>query len=296
MTNTLTFEQAILKSDLCLITQEKATKKLPVWPSSFQQKHQLDDKIMKLLDDSDLALEDFSFPVSEKIYTQFENEFDGVINETTVVNFASRAFLGMLYFEALAVLQHPSPEAFISSHVMQKMNAFYDLIRMRLDGNSDQNTYTLFKVKTSSKEFAYRCDLKSYCFSLSVDGTTYFISLMDNGTVGEVLNSQYKKLKEHTLHPVQHAEFEAMVYMASYLCDEVPSYTVEQGEIKIVKNPFSKIEVLRSWDNKVLSETLAVLWRPFGIPKKSIFTEPDEVKSYLFDRNLEFTPLEKLEL
>ncbi|MFT6850109.1 MAG: hypothetical protein ACJATA_000915 [Sphingobacteriales bacterium] len=315
------FKEHKFSNAICSISGKALTSPkdaLTVWPKWIMKEYGLGEKKQTMLDDSSKNLDEFVIPCSPGIKSMFEaidhkvekafadgiDAIQAIGNETWCVWFG-RIFYGYLYHEVIAVLGNDRPDAYVGEALNEKFTSWFELFRGLLMGARPEGfevcSVFKFKVDTTRTEenFEFRDELKTQNFTLRLGEIGIIISFLDQGLLEETFENLSIKTSSQILHPAQFNEWEANVYYGAYLIGETPIYSVvSEGDESIIKRSerkASKRTILMDWEGKMFSQVLEAVWKKFGVPKNTIFHEPDEVKSYLLDRNGDFITIDKLD-
>lgn len=315
------FKEHKFSNAICSITGKGLSSPkdvITVWPQWILDNHGLGEKKQTMLDDSSKNLNEFVIPCSpgvksmfdaldekvEKAFAEGIEAIQAIGNETWYVWFG-RIYYGYLYHEVIAVLGNDRPDAYVGEALNERFSNWFELFRGLLMGAEpdafDVCSVFKFKIDTSKteEEFEFRDELKTQNFTLRIGEIGIIISFLDQGLLTETFESLWEKTKEKTLHPAQFNEWEANVYYGAYLIGETPNYTIntegEKNKISRSERKATKRSILMDWEGKMFSQVLEAVWKKFGVPKNTIFHEPDEVKSYLLDRNGDFIIIDKLD-
>ena len=282
---------------------------LPVFPDWLSDRFNLDQKLIKLLDESVVNYQGITLPVSfetkktiqkleEEICEFFTAGYEKLktIDETRLFQWISKLVFGMIYQEISAGMrqQQAMGEPFNFSQVLiHKFSSLHfmlqSLIRPVVFEGIKPWSIKILPVKNTAETFGYRDEINTLTFSLRMNDFGIIACLQDNGAV---LN-QHKEILRHvegkTLHPLQFEELCGRFFYSSYLFNRLPEYTFLNAEdtIYVDSMPFYSINgkpLFDAWQVKTYGQVLENFWKPWGFTLFEIIKDPENPISFLTDK------------
>ncbi len=283
-------------------------EKIQVFPAWLMSRYNLEDKAIKLLDESytgykDLKLpclasinDQYLTPLETEIETAFTQGYDAVkkLEPLKLFQWAGKLLYGIIFNEMQAGIrqQHAQGDAF---HLSQALSHKFGNLLMMLQSINlpivfDEFTpfsLFLFKVNNAENEFAYRDEINTLTFSVRIQDFGLIICLQDNGSNFRYHQQMYDQIKNDTLHPIQFEEFNARVFYSAFLFNRLPEYDIMPvgNDIFIEAAPLrgtSSRPMFDEWTNKTYGQVLESFWKKWGFLLLEIIKDPENPKSFLF--------------
>jgi hypothetical protein len=298
----------------CFLTGEvlaSEEEKIQVFPSWLMSRYKLEDKVIKLLDESyvgykDLKMpcatavnEQYLIPLETEIEAAFTKGYEGVkqLEPFKLFQWAGRLLYGIIFNELQAGIkqQHAQGEAFsVSQGLIHKFSHLHVMLQslnlpLTFDGFTPFSLF-LFKVNNPENEFAYRDEINTLTFSLRIQDFGIILCLQDNGANGRYHQEVFEQIKEDVLHPIQFEEFCARVFYSAFLFNRLPEYDILPvgNDIFIEAMPLrgtSGRPVFDEWQNKTFGQVLEDFWKKWGFVRMEILKSPDHPMSFLLTRD-----------
>ncbi|WP_345950277.1 hypothetical protein ABDD95_02225 [Mucilaginibacter sp. PAMB04274] len=295
----------------CFLTGQTLSteeEKIQVFPAWLMSRYQLEDKVIKLLDESYTGYKDLKIPcaaaINEQYITPLETEveaafakgYEGVkqLDPLTMFHWAGKLLYGIIFNEMQAGIrqQHAQGEVFNLSqaltHKFGNLHLMLQSLKLPIvfDGFMPFSFF-LFKVNNAENEFAYRDEINTLTISLRVQDFGLIICLQDNGVNGRYHQQIWEQLKNDTLHPIQFEEFSARVFYSAFLFNRLPEYEIlpVADEIFIEAAPLrgtSSRPTFDEWTNKTYGQVLESFWKKWGFLLLEIIKDPEQPMSFLF--------------
>lgn len=298
----------------CFLTGETLTteeEKIQVFPAWLMSRYQLEDKVIKLLDESYIGYKDLKLPCATIVNSQFiaplETEIETAFSQGYEVvkqleplklfQWAGKLLYGIIFNELQAGIkqQHAQGEQFsVSQGLIHKFSHLHMMLQslnkpVTFDGFTPFSLF-LFKVNNAEHEFAYRDEINTLTFSLRIQDFGMIICLQDNGSNRRYHQEMLEQIENDTLHPVQFEEFNARVFYSAFLFNRLPEYDILPvgDEIFIEANPLrgtSGRPVFDEWQGKTYGQVLENFWKKWGFLLLEIIKNPDSPMSFLFTKD-----------
>jgi hypothetical protein len=298
----------------CFLTGEPLTseeEKVQVFAPWLMSRYHLEDKVIKLLDESYVGYKKLKVPcatsvneqylltLEAEIETAFAQGYNAVkqLEPFKLFQWAGKLLYGIIFNEMQAGIrqQHAQGEAFILSEGLKHKFSNLHMMLQSLNQPLTFEGFTpfslfLFKVDNAESEFAYRDEINTLTFSLRIQDFGLIICLQDNGANGRYHQETFEQIKDDTLHPIQFEEFCARVFYSAFLFNRLPEYDVLPlgNDIFVEANPLrgtSGRPVFDEWQNKIYGQVLENFWKRWGFLRLEILKSPDNPMSFLFTRD-----------
>jgi len=308
------FESFSFGNQRCFLTGQELTspeERIQVFPQWLMSRYQLEDKSIKMLDESMTTYKDIKVPCSatvneaylepleQEIAAAFDNGYDAVkqLDDTKLFQWAGKLLYGIIFNEVQSgiKLQHAKGEEFnISQSIVHKFSNLHLMLQSLTLPIvfEDFKPYSvfLFKVDNNPVEFGYRDEINTLTFSLRIRDFGLIICLQDNGANFQYHKEIYDKIKDDVLHPIQFEEFCGRVFYSAYLFNRLPEYNVlpAGGQIYIEAMPLRGMNskpLFDSWVGKVYGQVLESFWKNWGFLLLEIIKDPENPMSFLFDED-----------
>lgn len=323
------FERFNFSNRNCFLTGQTLTseeEKIQVFPAWLMSRYGLEDKVIKLLDESYTGYKDLKIPcaaaVNEQYIISLETEieaaftqgYDAVkeIEPLKLFQWAGKLLYGIIFNELQAGIkqQHAQGEAFnVSEGLKHKFSHLHLMLQslnqpVIFDGFTPFSLF-LFKVDNPENEFSYRDEINTLTFSLRIQNFGLIICLQDNGTNSRYHKELVDKIEHDVLHPIQFEEVCARVFYSAFLFNRLPEYDIMPvgDDIYIEAAALrgtSGRPVFDEWQNKTYGQVLENFWKRWGFILLEIIKDPENPMSFLFTKDgykigAEACPPEKLQ-
>lgn len=308
------FESFSFGNQRCFLTGQELTspeERIQVFPQWLMSRYQLEDKSIKMLDESMTTYKDIKVPCSatvneaylepleQEIAAAFDNGYDAVkqLDDTKLFQWAGKLLYGIIFNEVQSgiKLQHAKGEEFnISQSIVHKFSNLHLMLQSLtlpiLFEDFKPYSIFLFKVDNNPAEFGYRDEINTLTFSLRIRDFGLIICLQDNGANFQYHKEVYDKIKDEVLHPIQFEEFCGRVFYSAYLFNRLPEYNILPAGDKIyveampLRGMNSK-PLFDSWVGKIYGQVLESFWKNWGFLLLEIIKDPENPMSFLFDED-----------
>jgi hypothetical protein len=298
----------------CFLTGETLTseeEKIQVFPAWLMTRYQLEDKVIKLLDESYIGYKDLKVPCATAVNAQYieplESEIEAAfaqgyagvkqLEPLKIFQWAGKLLFGIIFNELQAGIrqQHAQGEEFtVSQGLIHKFSHLHLMLQslnqpITFDGFSPFSLF-LFKVDNAENEFAYRDEINTLTFSLRIQDFGLIICLQDNGSNRRYHEEILKQIENDTLHPIQFEEFCGRVFYSAFLFNRLPEYDILPvgDDIFVEAAPLrgtSGRPVFDEWQNKTYGQVLENFWKRWGFLLFEIIKNVDYPMSFLFTRD-----------
>ncbi|MBC6991176.1 hypothetical protein [Hymenobacter sp. BT491] len=309
---------------LCGRPTTPPTDSVPVFAPWLQERYQLANRQILLLDQSVVTYSDLRIPCCPRCHTQHVAPLEATVekaaaqgldairalDEKTLFLWLGKMFYGVLVTELLTELdplvkpRYPLAE---NAQMLRRFQAFFQTFQaLRVPiVFEDFSPASVFVLEVDPQQdtvpFEYDDDLTTMTFSIKLDNVVIMACLFDNGIIRQAMRRVYADA-QRPLHPIQVAEFKARVYYAAYLFNVVPDYfprPVQAGDDHIVYDTLIDditSEVFNPWENSAYGQSLLEMWKRWQIPLSEILRDPAQPLSFLYDadgvsRNIEKYPV-----
>lgn len=308
----------------CFLSGERLSDKnqrITVFPQWLIEAYELDQKPLKMLDESVLTYADIFLPCADDtknkldelektVQKAFENGYKAVkeLNEFLLFQWVAKTVYGMIFKEIQTAIkqQKHSAEGFnMSQGLIHKFGMLHQMMQSIIQPIVFENfkPFSLFisPISDHNQEFFYRDEINTLTFSLKMKDFGLLMNLQDNGANKIYHKDVWAKVEGKTLHPIQFEELCAKLFYSAYLFNRLPEYHIIEAEGTFFIEPMplrgmiSK-PIFDEWQFKTYGQVLENFWKPWGFLLLEIIKNPDEPMSFLFDKSGEFVESEKIEL
>lgn len=307
------FDDFRFDNTTCFLSGEKlqsVDEQIHVFPTWLMRWFDLEERPLKLLDESINTYKSFKLPCSTavadqiaaleaKVETAFNEGFEAVrdLDKTTLFQWVGKLVYGMVFNEIQLGMrqQAMSGESMNFSQVL--VHKFRNLHLMlqsiirptQFDGTLPF-TMVVTKVDNDETTFNYRDEINTLIFSLGMHDFGIIACLQDNGANGIYHDECLEKIGDHILHPIQFEELCARFFYSAYLFSRLPEYTVLPTSDMVYIEPMSFSDggakpVFDPWQVKVYGQVLENFWKPWGFTLFEIIKDPEKPMSFLFDED-----------
>ena len=308
------FERFNFSNRNCFLTGQTLSseeEKIQVFPAWLMSRYNLEDKVIKLLDESYTGYKDLKLPCSAAVNEQYiitlETEIEAAFTQgyeavkqvepLKLFQWAGKLLYGIIFNELQAGIkqQHAQGEAFNVSEGLQHKFSHLHLMLQSLnqpvifDGFTPFSLF-LFKVDNPENEFSYRDEINTLTFSLRIQDFGLIICLQDNGTNSRYHKELVEKIENDTLHPIQFEEVCAKVFYSAFLFNRLPEYDIMPvGDDTYIEaaalRGTSGRPVFDEWQNKTYGQVLENFWKRWGFILLEIIKDPEHPMSFLFTKD-----------
>ncbi|MFD2247619.1 hypothetical protein [Pontibacter ruber] len=303
------------------ITKEQRT---PVFAEWLQQKYNLQDKELLLLDKSVTTFSRLTIPCCDNCHVQHiipleaeiehaaEKGLEGLqaLDEKRLFQWIGKMYYGTLVTELIKESDPlVMPEYAVSENpkMLGKFREFFKVLQsLRVPMVfSDFIPCSLFLLEVSPTEdelpFEYQDELTTMAFSVKLGPVVIVCTLLDNSIIRKALGKLYRLVEGKKLHPVQVAEFKARVFYAAYLFNVVPEYFERPQKPEDTQVVLDTIiddvtnEIFNPWELSAYAHMLEELLKPWAIREKQILQKPGLPLSFLVDETGAFKTIERFD-
>ncbi len=321
------FENMQFSDSLCFLCGTTITpeQRTPVFATWMQEKYNLQNKELLLLDKSVTTFSQLTIPCCDHCHTThiipLENEIKqaaekGIegwqaLEEQKLFQWIGKMYYGTLITELIKEADPLiRPEYAVSENpkMLGKFRSFFQVLQsLRVPMVfSDFVPCSLFLLEVNPAEdelpFEYQDELTTMAFSIKLGPVVIVCTLLDNSIIRKALGKMYRLVQGKQLHPIQVAEFKARVFYAAYIFNVVPEYFIRPGKPDddhlIIDSIIDDVtnEVFNPWEMLAYAHMLEEMLKPWDIREKDILQDPKQPLSFLTDENGAFKSIEKLEL
>lgn len=302
------FDDFNFDNKTCFVSGEPATTQTQVFPAWLMRRYDLEDKPLKLLDESLRTYDSFRLPCSEAVAARidalettiegaFASGYDAVarLDKVTLFQWIAKLVYGMVFNEIqTGVRQHaltggPMNFSQVLVHKFRNLHLMLQSIArpVQFDG-ALPFTIAVTKVANEEGAFSYRDEINTLVFSLRMQDFGIVACLQDNGANGIFHADYLTEIGNQTLHPIQFEELCARFFYSAYLFARLPEYTVlpTADAVYIEPMPFSDAglrPVFDAWQVKTYGQVLENFWKPWGYTLFEIIKDPENPMSFLLD-------------
>ncbi|MBC5773660.1 hypothetical protein H8S95_06265 [Pontibacter sp. KCTC 32443] len=308
---------------LCGTTITKADR-TPVFGEWMQQKYNLENKELLLLDKSvttfsqltipccDHCNSEYILPLEQEIETAADSGFEGIsaLDPKRLFQWIGKMYYGTLVTELirekdpLIMPENPVSE---NPQMLGKFKTFFQVLQsLRVPMVfSDFLPCSLFILQVDPTEdelpFEYQDELTTMAFSIKLGPVVIVCKLLDNGIINKALHRLYKLTEGQLLHPIQVAEFKARVFYAAYIFNVVPDYfirTIKPGDEQLVLDTLIDDvtnEVFNPWEPLAYVHMLEEMLKPWSIREHDIMKDPQQPLTFLTNEDGTFKQIAKFE-
>ena len=277
-----------------------------VFPTWLMQRHGLENKPFKLLDESVSTYKQLKLPCSAAVSAQteqleariskaFEAGFEAVrdLDEVLLFQWIARIVYGVVFNEIRAGIRQQvlSGEAMnfsqLLAHKFRNLHAMLQsLIRPVVFDGQQPFSIRVFPVNNPENTFSYRDEINTLVFSLRTNDFGIIACLQDNGA-SQAYHQEVLRITEgQRLHPVQFEEICARFFYSAYLFNRLPEYTIaDTGTTVFIEpmplNAISSKPVFDPWQAKTYGQVLENFWKPWGFTLFEIIRNPQQPMSFI---------------
>ncbi len=293
--------------NICFLSGQDAQTRLDVFPAWIRKEFGLDDKPLKMLDDSVVSYKQLSLPATNatvqasteleaKIQQAFSEGYDAVkeLDPLFVVQWAGKLLYGVLFHEIRTGLKHQQAtgETFnFSQSLIHKFGNFHTLLQSLVVPIEFEEpkpySVLVFKVDNEPGTFLYRDEINTLTFSLRMNEFGIIVCFQDNGTNRMYHSELMEQLDpDKALQPIQFEEICARFFYSAYLFNRLPEYTTisANGTFYIEAMPLRGISskpLFDEWNNKTYGQVLENFWKPWGHVLFEIIKDPEKPMTFL---------------
>jgi hypothetical protein len=300
---------------LCGHTLEKKKTTEHVFPKWVQQKFQLQNQKISLLNGTEIPYRKLTIPCCKSCNTTYlakvENIFKqyyekgilefGKLDKLIVFQWIAKIFYGLLFKElSLHVDRSDHTQGFITDPELLKelrtLHSFLQSVRMPFEFIGF-HPWSIFVVRTHSygdrRDFDYHDEIFTLTFSIRLGEIGIIACLEDNGAQEDLFTDYFEKFRGIKLHSIQFDELVAKVSYKARLMNRVPKYLMilpkkEGDKVTVAATPLqglSSSPIYDEWNQRDYAIYLASIWSRYGMKYEDIFREPDMVLSMLFNED-----------
>lgn len=292
----------------CFLTGEPATTHTQVFPAWLMRRYGLEDKPLKLLDESIRTYGSFRLPCSEAVAKRIEaleatieaafaSGYDAVdrLDKVVLFQWIAKLVYGMVFNEIqtgvrqYALSGEPMNFSQVLVHKFRNLHLMLQSIArpVQFDG-ALPFTIAVTRVANEEGAFSYRDEINTLVFSLRMGDFGIVACLQDNGANGIYHNDCLTEIGRHTLHPIQFEELCARFFYSAYLFARLPEYTVLPTADTVYIEPLAFADagfrpVFDAWQAKTYGQVLENFWKPWGYTLFEIIKDPENPMSFLLD-------------
>ncbi|MBF9254399.1 hypothetical protein I2I11_13930 [Pontibacter sp. 172403-2] len=304
------------------ITTEQRT---PVFGEWLQQKYNLHDKELLLLDKSVTTYRQLTIPCCGHCHTQhilpLEEEvakaadqgLDGIksLEPQRLFQWIGKMYYGTLATELIKEMDPLIQPQYPISEDPKMLGKFRELFKVLQSLRvpmvfSDFLPCSLFLLEVSPTEddipFAYQDELRTMAFSIKIGAVTIVCTLLDNGIIRRALGKLQQLVEGKQLHPVQAAEFKARIFYAAYIFNVIPEYFIRSPKPSddhltldtLIDDVTS--EIFNPWEMATYAHMLEEMLKPWDIREQDILKfGAQQPVSFLLDEQNQFRPIAQFE-
>ena len=306
-------------NQLCFLTGQPVNpdeERIQVFPQWLMSRYHLEEKPIKLLDESITTYKDIKLPcaaainhtwlepLENQIAEAFDKGYDAVkqLDELKLFQWAGKLLYGMIFNK----MQYEQGDDFnISQSIIHKFSHLHLMLQsihlpVFFDGFKPFSIF-LFKVNNAPDEFVYRDEINTLTFSIRLRNFGLIICLQDNGANRRYHQELLDKMSKEALHPIQFEEVCARVFYSAYLFNRMPEYHLLPvgDELFIEAMPLrgtNSKPMFDFWQNKTYGQVLENFWSKWGFLLLEIIKNPEHPMSFLMDANGEAIKAEQIDL
>ncbi|MDA9554942.1 hypothetical protein N9R54_01790 [Pelobium sp.] len=310
------FKRMQFDNQHCFLSGKRLThpeQKITVFSNWLIKAYQLDEKPLKMLDESVLTYADIFVPcapaaeeklqeLEKTIQHAFEKGYDGVkaLDEILLFQWVAKTVYGMIFKEIQTAIkqQNNFAEGFnMSQGLIHKFGMLHLMLQSITQPIifEDFKPYSIFinKVNNPEGEFFYRDEINTLTFSLKMKDFGLVMNLQDNGANLKYHQEIWDKIQDKTLHPIQFEELCAKVFYSAYLFNRLPEYHIipTDDTIFLEAMPLRGMTakpIFDEWQFKTYGQVLENFWKPWRFLLLEIIKNPEQPLSFLFDEKGEF--------
>jgi len=319
------FETFNFSNRYCFLTGQPVNadeERIQVFPQWLMSRYQLEEKPIKLLDESIATYKDikipcatavnnqFLIPLEQEIADAFNGGYDVVkgLDELKIFQWVGKLIYGMIFNELQAGIkqQHQQGEEFnMSQSIIHKFSHLHLMLQsINLPVIFDDFmpfSLFLFKVNNANDEFVYRDEINTLTFCMRMRNFGLIMCLQDNGANKHYHKQLLDKIDGQPLHPIQFEEVCARVFYSSYLFNRMPEYNLLPvgDELYIEAMPLRGMDsrpLFDFWQHKIYGQVVENFWQKWGFLLLEIIKDPEQPMSFLLNEADEFIQADKIEL
>lgn len=296
----------------------------PVFGEWLQQKYNLKQKELLMLDKSITTFGQLSIPCCDRCHTHYLMPLEHEVEQAAAKGLEGlralppqRLFqwIGKMYYGSLVTelikeadpLVMPQYAVSEDPAMLGKFRSFFQVLQsLRVPIEfSDFLPCSLFLLEVSPTEdelpFEYQDELKTMAFSIKLGPVAIICTLLDNGIIKKALGRLLQATEGKQLHPIQLAEFKARVFYAAYIFNVVPEYFIRpvkpEDDHLVLDTLIDDVtnEIFNPWEMPAYAHMLEEMLKPWSIREQQILQDPQRPLSFLLDENNEFKLMERYE-
>jgi hypothetical protein len=291
-----------------------------VFPKWLQNKHDLWDQKLILLNNSGITYKQLVIPCCEDCNTRHLSRLEGKIKnaldlgylacleltDLEILQWMGKLYLGTISKEVTLALdrQAGNGETIFPKELLDRymiLHLLLQSIRRPLTVSSAELPYSVFVVNLLSSEYKdtfYFRDSISHLVASFRSGSVGFIVAFEDGSLGTETYGKYlEDVAGRKLHPIQFDELYTKILYQNSLFIKAPKFISiipmdETRPISISMLPFtgmSSLPLLEDWSQeeyaKGLSEVMQSWVGETAMADPSFFTRPNLVRTWLTDSN-----------
>ncbi|GAA4430752.1 hypothetical protein GCM10023188_17690 [Pontibacter saemangeumensis] len=294
----------------------------PVFGEWLQQKYNLKEKELLLLDKSVATFGDLTIPCCALCQTHYILPLEAEVEQAAAQGIAGLKgleeqklfqWVGKMYYGTLVTelikemnpFMEPQYAVSEDPKMLGRFGSFFQVLQsLRVPMVfSDFIPCSLFLLEVNALEdelpFEYQDELTSMAFSIKLGSVVMVCTLLDNGIIRRAMAKLYALTSGQQLHPIQVAEFKARVFYAAYIFNVVPEYfirPVKPDDDRLVLDTLIddiRNEIFNPWDMKAYAHMLEEMLKPWDIREQEILRNPAMPLSFLLDDKNQFQVLER---
>ncbi|RIJ42030.1 hypothetical protein [Pontibacter oryzae] len=293
----------------------------PVFAEWLQDKYNLQNKELLLLDKSVSTFSQLSIPCCDRCHTHYllpleadvqqaaENGVEGLraLPPKRLFQWIGKMYYGSLINELIKEANPlVMPEYAVSEDpkMLGKFRSFYQVLqslRVPMEFH-DFLPCSLFILEVAPTEdnlpFEYQDELTTMSFSVKLGSAAIVCTLLDNGIIRRALGKLHQITENKPLHPIQLAEFKARVFYAAYIFSVVPEYFIRpvkpEDDHLVLDTLIDDVtnEIFNPWDMTAYAHMLEEMLKPWSIRETEILQNPAQPLSFILDADNNFKPME----
>lgn len=313
------FEKMQFDDQHCFLCGTTITtqQRTPVFGSWLQEKYNLQQKEILMLDKSITTFSELTIPCCDNCQVNYiiplEQEVQQAANkgvaglkqldEKRLFQWIGKMYYGTLITELikeanpLVVPEHAVSE---NPQMQGKFRAFFKVLQsLRVPMVfPDYLPCSLFVLEVDPAEddlpFEYQDELSTMAFSIKLGNAVIVCTLLDNGIIKKALGKLYSLTQEKQLHPVQVAEFKARVFYAAYIFNVVPDYFERplkpEDEQIVMDSLIDDVtnDVFNPFEVVAYAHMLEEMLKPWSIREQEILQDPRQPLSFITDETGSF--------
>jgi hypothetical protein len=146
----------------------------------------------------------------------------------------------------------------------------------------------IFKLQKNGQtklDFDFKDDIFSLNIAIRMGDIGVIACLQDNNSQEQIFEDEFRKIKKHSLHPMQFNELIARIFYKESLRNRIPKYMTFLGKdhLEIVSLPLVGLSSKPIYDDWILSEYAKWVSLYLNMDYNQCFEPPDKVFSTLKD-------------